>query len=123
MVFNPFRQAELDLSIAEAGWDDVKIAYEENGEAETVKGRVLRNSVDVNPDTGEPMVVFVESVTVRMSSLDHVPSADETVYFSVPESSVEGAAMLDYVATETRPNFKNAIGFMTFYPQLAEQST
>ena len=122
MGFNPFRQAELDLSIAEDGWDEVEIKYEENGEAETVPARVLRNSVNVNPDTGEPMIVNIASVTVRISTLTHVPGENETTQIRIPESVVSGASILDYISTETRPNFKNAIGFMTFFPQLAEQS-
>ncbi len=122
MVFNPFRQAELDLSIAEAGWDTADFKYEDGTIQNDVPAQVLRNSVDVNPDTGEPMVINVQAVTVRISSLTHVPTQNEATLIKVPSTVVEGSAELDYISTETRPNFRNAIGFMTFYPQIAEQS-
>jgi len=122
MVFNPFRQAELDLSIAESGWDTADFKYEDGTIQNDVPAQVLRNSVDVNPDTGEPMIVVLSSVSVRISSLTHVPGANETTQIRIPESVISGADVLDYIASETRPNFKNAIGFMTFYPQIAEQS-
>ena len=122
MVFNPFRQAELDLSIAEAGWDTADFKYEDGTIQNDVPAQILRNSVDINPDTGEPMIVNIASVTVRISSLTHVPTENETTQIRILESVVSGASILDYISTETRPNFKNAIGFMTFFPQLAEQS-
>jgi hypothetical protein len=122
VAFNPFRQAELDLSIAESGWDTADFKYADGTIQNDVPARVLRNSIDVNPDTGEPMVVLVQSVTVRISSLTHVPAQDETTFIKVPSTVIEGSSELDYISTETRPNIRNAIGFMTFYPQIAEQS-
>jgi len=60
-------------------------------------GRVLWSHKDINPETGEPIIVPTPVVTLRTSSLSQVPKSGEVWAVIIPESVQENAPLKNYV--------------------------
>lgn len=85
-------------------------------------GQVLKNTVRVSPETGEPLVIGKPAVTLRLTSLEVVPAAGEKWYIRFPTEPNLTAEMQDHALTPDRsPERNSSIGFIVFYPTKAEQ--
>lgn len=88
-----------------------------------LSGQVLYDTVRINPDTGEEIVVDMPVVTLRRSSLARIPVAGENWIVEIPETPRAGASMVQYAMSPTRsPEAGKSIGFIRIYLQAVEQS-
>lgn len=86
-------------------------------------GQVLYETVRVNPDTGEEMVINNPVVTLRRSSLARVPAAGEKWLVKIPVDPTPEAAVEDFIFDSTRaPGGSRSIGFIVLYLRRAVQS-
>jgi hypothetical protein len=87
-----------------------------------LRGQINYETMDIDPQTGADMVVNLPVVALRRSSLSRVPEAGEKWFVKIPVSPVEGAAIEDFILSETRPPEGGAgIGFVRLYLQRAAQ--
>lgn len=97
--------------------------YSLNDPLELLKGQVLYFSRQVDPETGETIVVNQPVVSLRISSLEVVPQPGENWYIKMPISPVQGAEKQSFVFTPTRSiEHGQDIGFLRFYPQRVEET-
>jgi len=86
-------------------------------------GLVLLDSVRVNPDTGEEVVVGNPVITLRRSSLERVPMAGETWLVKIPTDPTRPEVTEAFIADPTRPpEGGRSIGFVKLYLRRVEQS-
>ena len=86
-------------------------------------GQVFKNTVRVNPETGEPLVVGVPAVVLRLTSLARVPEPGERWLIKFPTEPSLTAEMQDFVLSPDRSPEKNSsLGFIVLYPTKVEQS-
>lgn len=87
-------------------------------------GQVLYDTVRINPDTGEEMVVGNPVVVLRRSSLSRVPEPGEKWIVKIPTSPSESAALEDFIIDPSRPpEGGRSIGFIRLYLRRAVQSS
>jgi hypothetical protein len=60
-------------------------------------GRVLWERKEINPDTGEPVIVPSPTVTLRESSLPVVPKTGEQWYVQIPSGPRPDSPMTHYL--------------------------
>jgi hypothetical protein len=124
--------AERDLSISLEGDWGATVAllspagvwqrYRVGSATELLRGQVLYDTVRMNPDNGERMVIPNPVVTLRRSSLVRVPVAGENWLVEIPTAPVAGAPVGQYVISPTRPpEGGSSIGFIRLYLQIVEQ--
>lgn len=90
---------------------------------EDLKGQVLYDTVRINPDTGEEMVVGNPVVVLRRSSLSRVPESGEKWIVKIPTSPSESATLEDFIIDPSRPpEGGRSIGFIRLYLRRAVQS-
>ena len=95
--------------------------YSLNNPSELLGGQVLYFSKQMNPETGEMIVVDQPSVSLRISSLIRVPAAGENWFIRMPTYPPVGAPMRSFVFTPTHaPEHGTDIGFIRIYPQRPE---
>ena len=88
-----------------------------------LKAQVRYFSQEMNPETGEIVVVQKATANFRRTSLDQIPEAGETVYIRIPISPQVGAVVKEFVATATRsPEGNTDIGTIIFSLQRPTQS-
>jgi hypothetical protein len=113
------------------GPDGIEYAYNKHFESELgtdpeqnpLKGQILYNTQEENPDTGEIVVSHQLVVTIRRTSLARIPANGERWYIRLPISPEAGAELKDYVFTPTTPLQDGIdIGFVRIYPQQGEQT-
>jgi hypothetical protein len=93
-----------------------------NGTTDPLVGQVLYDTVRVNPETGEDMIVNNPIVTLRRSSLSRIPKAGEKWFVKIPVTPSETAELVDFVTDSTRPpEGGNSIGFVRLYLRKAQQ--
>lgn len=85
-------------------------------------GQVLRNSISLNPDTQERLIVAEPVVVLRLSSLERVPKAHEKWHIRFATESGEAAEMEDYSLSETRAPEISTLEFIRLYPLKTVQS-
>ena len=86
-------------------------------------GQVFLNTVRVNPETGEPLVVGSPAVTLRISSLERVPEPGERWLARFPTKPSLTADLQNYVLSADRaPDRNSSIGFIVLLPTKAMQS-
>ncbi len=131
-MVNLRQQAESDLGLTLEGenWgvlvklvapDGARIETNQNT-GEPLKGQVLYDTVRINPDSGEEMVVNDPVVSLRRSSLSQVPKAGETWLVEIPVDPTIGAPFVQYVITSDRPpEGGRSLGFIRLYLQKAKQ--
>ena len=89
---------------------------------EGIRAQVLYDTVRVNPDTGEDMVVEAPVITVRRSTLPRIPAPGENWYFEIPITPSETADKTPYMMSLVRPpEGGRSIGFIRIYLQEVEQ--
>jgi hypothetical protein len=64
-------------------------------------GRVLWSHKEIDPATGEPVIVPTPVVTLRTSSLPQVPKSGEVWAVIIPESVQENAPLKNYVTDQS----------------------
>lgn len=126
-------QAEADLSLTledPSQWglpvelidpDGVKIIT--NNAGEPLTGQVMYESIVINPDTGEEIVVANPVVTLRRSSLPRIPAAGEKWLVRIPVDPTDGAPLADFIFDATRaPGGSRSIGYIKLYLRRAQQN-
>lgn len=125
-------RVERDLGLSlEGPWGLPVTLLSPDGVLQTLKkgattpllGQVLYDTLRMNPETGEEVVVSVPVVALRRSSLDRVPAAGENWIVSIPEAPSMTAAMRQYVLSSTKPPEGGlSVGFIRLYLQQVEES-
>lgn len=89
-----------------------------------LKAQVRYFSQEMNPETGEIVVVNKAFANFRRTSLDQIPEAGENIYIRIPISPQVGAPIESFVATATKsPNSVTDMGTIKFELQKAVQSS
>ena len=133
MAVNLRERAEADLFVSLEGAfglpveliapDGTSITLSEN-DGETLVGQVLYDTVRINPETGEDVVVNNPVVTLRRSSLSRIPVAGEKWVVKIPTTPSVAADKSLFVIDPTRPPESGAsIGFIKLYLRKAQQKT
>ena len=132
-MVNLREKAEADLATTlEKEWglpvqlvdpDGNEITQSFNDATLLLRGQVLYDTVRVDPETGEPMIINEPIVTLRRSSLERVPIAGENWLVRIPVDPSESAAFIDFVISPTKaPEGGRSIGFIRLYLRRAVQS-
>jgi hypothetical protein len=88
-----------------------------------IEGQILYDTVTVNPDTGEPMVVNDPIVTVRRSTLVRVPLPGEIWMVRIPTIPSRTAPLEDFLLSPSKPpSAGGSIGFIQLFLRRAVQS-
>jgi len=102
--------------------DGTRINTSQN-DGDTLVGQVLYDTIRVNPDTGEEMVVNNPVVTLRRSSLSQVPAPGEIWGVRIPINPDPEADFEDFLLDKSRPpEGGRSIGFIRLYLRKAVQS-
>ncbi len=131
MTTNLRERVELDLAHSlEGAWglpvtlispDGVTIDTK-NGTTDTLVGQVLYDTIRVNPETGEDVIVNNPIVVLRRSSLSRIPIAGERWVVKIPITPSEAADLVDFIIDPTKPpEGGNSIGFVRLYLRKAQQ--
>ncbi len=132
MAFSLREQVETDLAVSlEGDWglpvvliqpDGTKIDTSLNS-GETLMGQVLYDTVGVNPDTGDSIVISNPIVTLRRSSLSRIPISGEKWLVTIPANPSLSAPLEDYVIDPSRAiEGGRTFGFVRLYLRRAKQS-
>ncbi len=135
-MVNLREQAEADLSFTlEGEWrlpvelidPDGNIINESENSPDPLNplalyGQVLYDIVQVNPETGEQMIINDPIVSIRRSSLPRIPEAGEKWLVKIPTDPSETATLEDFVIDPTRPpEGGRSLGFIRLYLRRAAQ--
>lgn len=114
------REYGLPVSLVSPAGEEINTSVHTG---EQLYGQILYESVRVNPDTGEEIVLNNPAITLRRSSLSRVPEPNETWLVRIPTAPTEGAPIEDFVFDSTRaPEGGQSIGYITLYLRRATQS-
>jgi len=124
MSLNLRALAASDLTTTlEGDWElTADFKFPDGTTQDDVPAQIFWNDFEFNPQTGEPMIGRVYAVTVVLASLNYTPVKGDDVLIRIPTDNSAGT-IIDTLSTATRPPKENSIGWVTFYPQLAEQSS
>lgn len=114
---------ERDLAVTlEGEWGlPVELVAPDGEKYAGIKGQVLYETVRLNPESGERVVIPTPVVTLRRSTLPRVPAPGERWLVSIPASPID-LTMVPHVISPTRaPEGGESIGFIRLYLQQAEQ--
>lgn len=103
--------AERNLSVTlEGAWAlDVRLigpdgtVHTESLNGGNLRGQVLYESAELDPETGQAVVVGEPTVTLRRTSLPVVPQAGQNWIFQIPQDPTQNAPLVDYALDPTRP--------------------
>lgn len=88
-----------------------------------LSGQVLYDTVRINPETGEQMVVNNPIVTLRRSSLSRIPIPGETWIVKIPTTPSTTADLESFIADPERsPEGGRSIGMIRLYLIKGQQS-
>jgi hypothetical protein len=115
---------ESDLEITLTGvWSLPVELTDPDGVVSSHRGQVLYDTVGLDPETGERIVVNNPVVSLRRSDLDRIPVAGERWHVRIPVQPSETAILADFVLDSTRaPEGGASIGFIRLYLMKAVQS-
>jgi hypothetical protein len=115
---------ESDLGITLTGsWALPVELTDPDGVVNSYQGQILYDTVGLDPETGERIVVNNPVVTLRRSDLDRVPVAGERWHIRIPVQPSELATLVDFVLDSVRaPEGGASIGFIRLYLTKAVQS-
>lgn len=132
MAVNLREKAEADLQVSlEGAWGLPVVLIDPAGNridtsentGDPLTGQVLFDTVRVNPDTGDNMVIGNPVVTLRRSSLSRIPAPGERWLVKIPASSSTTAALDDFIIDSSRaPEGGKSIGFIRLYLRRAKQT-
>ncbi len=122
-------EADLEFSL-EGEWGlpvilidpDGNIQDKKKGAETELKGQILYNTVGLNPETGEQVVVNNPIVTLRKTSLERIPANGEKWLVRIPIVPNATADKEDFLISATKPLEGGAsIGFIRLYCRRAVQ--
>ena len=94
------------------------------GTSVLLSGQVLYFTRSETNETGEPIVVNMPVVSLRISSLEQMPVPGDKCHIRFAISPVAGAPTRDWVFSADRAAEDGTdIGFMRFYPQQLENES
>ena len=118
MALNLREQAESDLSFTLEGAFGLPVTLiaPDGSIQDNLTGQVLYDTIKVNPETGEEMVVNNPVVSLRRSSLDRIPLPGEKWIVKIPVDPSTTATLEDFIIDQTRPpEGGRSIGFIRLY--------
>jgi hypothetical protein len=115
---------ESDLADTLEGEFGVEVSLTDpDGEISTARGQWLFDIVQINPESGEAMIVDNPVIVLRRSSLNRVPIAGETWHVRAPADIHDQTIKTDYVSSYVKsPAGGASIGYVKLYLQRADQS-
>ncbi len=132
MATNLRKRVEADLETSlEKDWGLPVVLVSPDGEVidtsensgDALTGQVLYDTVRVNPETGEPVIVNNPIVTLRRSSLSRVPAPGEKWVVKIPVDPDPDADLTEFVISTARPpEGGRSIGFIKLFLQKAKQT-
>jgi hypothetical protein len=132
MAFSLREQVESDLAVSlEGDWGLPVVLVEPDGTTISTSlnsggilmGQVLYDTVGVNPDTGDAMVISNPIVTLRRTSLSRVPISGEKWLVKIPANPSLTAPVEDYVIDPSRAiEGGRTFGFVRLYLRRAKQA-
>lgn len=124
MSINLRELVESDLAITlEGEWGLPVELTAPDGTTQTVNGRVDTDSIKLNPETGEAVIVDEPKVTLRRSSLMQVPEAGQYWHIKMPIAPNRLATKYDFLlAPDRAPEGGRSIGYIKLYLVKAEQA-
>lgn len=116
-------EADLEESLeGEWGLPVILIGPEDSGETQEVKGQILYDTVEENPETGGTVMIHNPVVTIRRSSLNPVPEPGDRWAVRIPIEPREDAPKRTFVLDH--PSQEGAsIGFIRLYLGVIQQET
>lgn len=88
-----------------------------------LRGQVLYDTVRLNPENGDRLIINQPVISLRRASLLRVPVAGENWIIEFPESPITGAPIVQHSLSPVRPpEGGSSIGFIRLYTQVLEQS-
>ena len=120
--------SERHLSLTlEGPWGlPVNLITPEGVRVDDLRGQILYDTVRMNPETGETVVVEDPIVVLRRTTLEsrtRVPLAGETWIVEIPIRPEEAADKKQYLISPTRPpEGGRSVGFIRIYLQDLQQS-
>lgn len=124
MTINLRELAESDLATTLEG--DFGLPVEltgPDGAQQNIFGQVVYDTIQLEPETGMPVVDKNPVVTLRIASLDPVPQDGEIWYVRIPGTPSPTAPLVSYTFDGTKPSGGGAsIGFIKLPLHLAEQA-
>lgn len=101
--------------------DGTEIINNEVGE--TLKGQIIYDSEEFDPDTGGIKIVKQTEITVRRTVLTRVPLAGEKWGIRYPlDPGAQATLTTQVLNTDKAPEGGQSVGFITLFPKQAEQS-
>lgn len=111
-------ESELGTPVELISPDGKVQIYSANNPTELLSGQVKQFSRDVNPDTGETIIVDNPAVTLRISSLDRIPAPGESWFIRMPVSPVAGSPKKSFTFKVDRaPEKGTDLGIFKILPQ------
>lgn len=131
-MINLREQVEHDLKYTlEGEWilpvvliaPDGTIQTKKKGTDEDLGGQILYNTVGLNPETGQEVIVNKPVVSLRITSLERIPQKNEKWLIKIPITPSRTAEKKEFLLSEIKPNEGGAsIGFIRLYLRKAVQS-
>lgn len=110
----------LPVELVDPDGNEITASINDSG---GLRGQIIFDTVKLNPDTGEEMVLNSPVVSLRRSSLARVPEPGETWLVRIPTTPSVAAAKDDFVIDPSRPpEGGRSLGFIRLYLRRAEQS-
>lgn len=101
--------------------DGIEIKTNEKGKI--LKGQVLYDSDGIDPEEGDMIVISEIRITLRITALSRVPEAGENWQIKFPLNPAFPDVLTQQVLNSDKaPEVGQSIGFITLFPQEAEQS-
>ena len=92
-------------------------------DADGLRGQIIYDTIKLNPDTGDEMVVNKPVVSLRRSSLARVPAPGEVWFVRIPIDPSTTATKESFVIDADRPpEGGRSLGFIRIYLRKAAQS-
>jgi hypothetical protein len=87
-----------------------------------LKGQVLYDHREVDPDTGAEITVNTPVITLRIAALNRVPVDDEPWIVKIPLTPDPEAPKESFITLGRPVEGGPSIGFIRLYPQLMEEA-
>lgn len=131
MAFNLREAVESDLGKSlEGEWGLPVVLVAPDGtvidtslnSGEALTGQIIYDTVQVNPDTGDSMIVSKPVVSLRRSSLSRIPVSGEKWLVKIPITPSTTATLEDYMIDPSRAvEGGRTIGFVRLYLRKVKQ--
>ena len=118
-------EANLNLSLENPNLFGLPadITYDD-GTKQSVTGQLLGHRVEVNPDTGVPVIVGNPVLVVRRSSLNQIPEDGQNIHVRMPLDPSRTATKYDFFLDPSRSiEDGRSLGIMRLYLKFAENQT